>query len=82
MSQYAKPAGHVPVPLILFGFVSLLLGVMTEFLGIFEGMTASLRELWKSGGRLTIEAEMGLPGMVGIFITCLLYTSPSPRDRG
>jgi len=69
MPQYAKPAGHVPVPLILFGFVSLLLGTVTEVLGIFEGMTASWRELWESGGRLTIEAEMGLPGMVGIFIT-------------
>ena len=68
MSQATKPVGHFPVPFITFGFVSLLLGVATEMMGVFDGLTASLREVWKSGG-LGFEAEMGLPGIVGVMIS-------------
>ncbi len=68
MSQHFKPIGHVPLPLILFSFVSLLLGAVTELIGTFNGVTDSLRGLWKSEG-LEIRSEMGLPDMVGIFIT-------------
>ncbi|MFT7304724.1 MAG: hypothetical protein ACI8UZ_003582 [Akkermansiaceae bacterium] len=68
MPQTAKPIGHFPVPLIIFGFVSLLLGTATEVLGAFNGATESLRGLLESGG-LVIQSEMGLPGMVGVFVT-------------
>lgn len=68
MSQLVKPAGHVPVPLILFGFLSLILGTAAEVIGAFRGPNDSLRDLCADLG-LAVRAEMGLPGMVGIFIT-------------
>ncbi len=68
MPQTAKPIGHVPVPLIIFGFLSLLLGTATEVMGAFEGLNESMRELWFANG-LVIRAEMGLPGLAGILIT-------------
>jgi len=68
MSQFEKPAGRYAVPLIIFGFVSLLLGVATELLGIFGGLTESLREACMNGG-LTFNAEMGLPDTTGILVT-------------
>ncbi len=67
MTQPVKPTGHFPAPLMIFGFVSLLLGVATEVMGAFYGVTDALRGLWKSGG-LVIQSEMGLPGMTGILI--------------
>jgi len=68
MAQYAKPVGSLMVPLLIFGFVSLLLGTATEVMGAFAGVTGWLRGLWQSGG-LTIQAEMGLPGLSGVLIT-------------
>lgn len=68
MSQPVKLRGSFPIPLILFGFLSLLLGTMTELMGAFSGLTDSLRDLWRSGG-LEIQSEMGLPGTVGVLIT-------------
>ena len=67
MPQTAQPIGHLSVPLTVFGSVSLLLGTAAEAMAIFDGLTESLRGLWESGG-LEIQAEMGLPGMVGLFI--------------
>jgi len=68
MPQTTKPVGHFPVPLIAFGFVSLLLGVATEVMGAFDGLTMTLRDLWERGG-VMFEAEMGLPGTVGVLIS-------------
>lgn len=68
MTPSAKPAGHFAAPLIIFGFVSLLLGVATEVMGTFSHLTEGLRGWW-SGKRIPIEAEMGLPGPVGVLIT-------------
>jgi hypothetical protein len=68
MSQSEKPAGHFAVPLIIFGFVSLLLGVAIELMGIFGGFTESLRETCLNGG-LIFNSEMGLPDTVGILVT-------------
>ncbi len=67
MPQTAKPVGHFSIPLTVFGSVSLFLGAATEAMGAFDGLTGSLRGLWESGG-LEIQAEMGLPGMVGVFL--------------
>ena len=67
MSRVVKPTGQVPVPLLIFGSVSLLLGMAAEVVGIFDGVTESLRGVWQSGG-LTIQAEMGMPGMVGLLL--------------
>jgi len=67
MSQPAKSIGHFSVPLIIFGFVSLLLGIATELMGTFDGVTEAMRRLWESGG-LAIQSEMGPPGMVGILV--------------
>ncbi|YCM43685.1 hypothetical protein V2O64_20480 [Verrucomicrobiaceae bacterium 227] len=68
MSQFEKPAGHFAVPLIIFGFVSLLLGVATELMGVFGGLTESLREACLDGG-LIFTARMGLPDTAGILVT-------------
>lgn len=68
MSQSTKPVGHFPVPLIAFGFVSLLLGVGTEVMGAFTGLTNRLREVWETGD-VALRVEMGLPGMVGVLIS-------------
>ncbi len=37
-----------------------------------------------SDGKLSLSPEVGgdLPELIGYDYTCLLYTSPSPRDRG
>ena len=68
MSQSVKPNGHFAAPLLVFGFVSLLLGTVVEVMGVFDGATESLRGLWMSGG-LEIRVEMGLPGTVGVLVT-------------
>jgi len=68
MSRFEKPVGHFAVPLIIFGFVSLLLGVATELMGVFGGLTGSLREVCLQGG-LIFNAGMGLPDTVGILVT-------------
>lgn len=70
MSHHVKPIGQVPVPLLIFGALSLLLGAAVEVVGVFDGATEKLRELWQSGG-LEVRAEMGLPGMVGLLVTVL-----------
>ena len=46
-----------------------------ELVRIFDVMTVNLSDLFL----LFIYAEV--LGMVGVFYSCLLYTSPSPRDR-
>lgn len=68
MPQTAKPIGHLPVPLIIFSFVSLLLGTATEVMGAFDRLNESIRGLWAANS-LVIRAEMGLPGMAGVLIT-------------
>ena len=68
MSQFEKPVGHIPVPLTIFGFVSLFLGVATELMGVFRGLNERLLEACVSGG-LEFRSEMGLPGTVGILVT-------------
>lgn len=68
MSQTAKPAGHVPVPLMIFGFVSLLLGVAIEVLGVMKMATEELRGMCEEGG-LILTKEMGLPGLEGVLVT-------------
>ncbi len=68
MSQRAKPEGDFAFPLILFSFVSLLLGTGAEVMGVFEGLSDQLRDLWRVGG-LEIQSEMGLPGLAGILVT-------------
>lgn len=68
MPQTLKPAGQVPVPLITFGFVSLLLGVATEVMGAFRRPTESLRGFWESMS-VEVSTEMGLPGAVGVLLT-------------
>ena len=68
MSRYEKPVGHFPVPLIILGFVSLLLGVATELIGVFRGLNGALREACVDGG-LIFNSEMGLPDTVGILVT-------------
>lgn len=68
MSRFEKSVGHFPVPLIVFGFVSLLLGVATELTGVFRGLNESLRDVCIDGG-LIFNSEMGLPDTVGILVT-------------
>ncbi|MGC6581118.1 MAG: hypothetical protein ACON4K_02195 [Akkermansiaceae bacterium] len=68
MPSHHKPAGQVPVPLFVFGAVALILGVMTEILGIFDGATASLRGLWESG-KVVLEKTAGVPDLSGILLT-------------
>lgn len=68
MPQTAKPIGYFPVPLIIFSFVSLLLGTATEFMGAFDGLNEWLRTLWAANA-LEIRAEIGLPGKAGILLT-------------
>ena len=68
MPQTAKPIGNLTFPLILFSFVSLLLGTATEVMGAFGGLNEMMRRFW-SDNNLNIHAEMGLPGLTGILIT-------------
>lgn len=68
MSHREKPEGHVPVPLTIFAFVALFLGVATELLGIFRALNRVLREACTNGG-LVFHSEMGLSDPVGILIT-------------
>lgn len=68
MSPAAKPTGHLPVPLLIFGTVSLLLGMMAEVAGVFAGPAGWLRGLWDQQG-LEVKAELGLPGVIGPVMT-------------
>ena len=34
------------------------------------------------GGVFGLLCDLTMPGVIPCFYTCLLYTSPSPRDRG
>lgn len=70
MAFRAKPRGHVAVPLLIFGGLAILLGMVAEMRGIFTAPTAFLLEAWQSGG-LEVRAEMGLPGRVGILVTTI-----------
>ena len=68
MAHPVKPLGHLPIPLIVFSFVSLFLGAATELLGTFDGLNEAMRGFWHSN-RLEIRAEMGLPGITGVLVT-------------
>lgn len=71
MSQSVKTtAGHVPVPMLIFGSVSILLGLFAEMTGVFEGATKALRGVWLEA-ELVFETEMGLPGFVGFLVTAV-----------
>jgi len=70
MAHSSKPTGHLPVPLLIFGSVSLLLGLVAEVAGVFEGPTLALREAWEAGG-LGLEVEAGLPGVSGFLVTAV-----------
>lgn len=68
MPSHHKPAGQIPVPLFVFGAVALLLGVMTEILGVFDGATTSLRGVWESGN-IALTQTAGVPDLSGILVT-------------
>ena len=68
MPSHHKPAGQIPVPLFVFGAVALLLGVMTEILGVFDGATAALRSVWESGN-VALTQTAGVPDLSGILVT-------------
>lgn len=68
MPSHHKPAGQIPVPLFVFGAVALLLGVMTEILGVFDRATASLRALCESGN-VVLSTTAGVPDLSGILVT-------------
>ena len=53
-----------------------------KFKNAFEGMTGQTYEPTSAeASKLAAAAQMGLP-QLGEPQSCLLYTSPSPRDRG
>lgn len=70
MSAHSKPTGHLALPLITFSFLSLILGIAVELIGVFEPMTIALHEWFTTKG-VVLKANMGLPGLVGILITAL-----------
>ncbi len=68
MSHSAKPVGHIAAPLIIFAFVALLLGAVSEIFGVFRGVNEGLTR-WFEGRGVKVEVVMGLPDTVGILIT-------------
>lgn len=70
MTSHQQPVGQVPVPLFIFSAVSLLLGFMTELLGVFEGMNESLRASWEARG-VVFSVISGLPEGIGVFVVAL-----------
>ena len=63
----------------------------TVIVGVAENGDAKIRMVIPAGESATVEGNKVLPGVVPVWvwnqiretpITCLLYTSPSPRDRG
>lgn len=60
MNSPRKAAGQVTGPLVIFGLLAMLLGIVSEVVGAFSGMNEGLRGLWESGGWV-FERELGVP---------------------
>lgn len=88
MTSHHKQVGQVPVPLFIFSAVSLLLGFMTELLGVFDGVNASLQTSWEASG-FVFRSVSGLPEGIGVLVVALaaggvsasILTSPGNGRR-
>lgn len=69
-NRHRKPVGQVPVPLFIFSAVSLLLGFMTELLGVFDGANDSLQTSWEASG-FVFRKVSGLPEGIGVLVVAL-----------
>ena len=47
----------------------------------FDGNMYPVLRMWERGFAMDANAAPALRGFVDVFEGCLLYTSPSPRDR-
>jgi len=68
MSHSPRPKGLFAIPLFIFGFVSLFLGLAIEALGLLAHPTLVLRESLEAGGFVFL-SKMGMPDFGGIMIT-------------
>ena len=60
------------------------IGLFIAFIGLYLYSKFSYHELWKDEWQAWLMArDMGWGELLGsLYYDCLLYTSPSPRDRG
>ncbi|MDB4409091.1 hypothetical protein N9165_03400, partial [Akkermansiaceae bacterium] len=88
MISHHKQVGQVPVPLFIFSTVSLLLGFMTELLGVFDGVNESLQTSFEASS-FVFRAVSGLPEGIGVLVVALaaggmsasILTSPGNGRR-
>ncbi|MEJ6567373.1 MAG: hypothetical protein QNL80_00785 [Akkermansiaceae bacterium] len=66
-NHHRQPAGRIMVSFPIFSLVALLLGVATEFMGIFDPANEWLRGGWESGG-IDFSTTAGLTGPTGFLI--------------
>jgi len=62
-----KPLGHVTGPLLVIGSVSLVLGFVAEFLGVFNGLETSLSGVWKNTGN-DYRGAFGVTSPAGVLL--------------
>ena len=61
------------VPGVSGGTLALITGIYEELINTLGGITPRLLVVWRQQGFVAVWQQANL---------CLLYTSPSPRDRG